>query len=311
MKEPGGRPRVVAVGGLNMDLVFGASRTPERGETLPGSAFGMFIGGKGANQAVAAARAGAEVEMIGRLGDDSFGRDVASVLEEEGIRLRHVVRDSQEGTGVAGILVEPDGANSIVVVPRANMRLTEQDVRRARGAIAAADVVLLQLEVPIEASLAAARIGRRSGATVLLNPAPARELPEALYSAVDVMTPNETEAHFLTGIPATTNEGAERGAAVLRERGVKTVLVTLGRRGALLSTGNTGPMLVPSYEVEAVDTTAAGDAFCGALAVALAEGKPIAEAARMACAAGALACTVLGAGPSLPRRHQIDALMDG
>ena len=306
----GERPRVAVVGSFNMDLVFGAARMPERGETIPGSAFGMFIGGKGANQAVAAARAGAQVEMVGRLGSDGFGTDIARALEEEGIRLRHVVRDPQEGTGVAGIVVAADGANSIVVVPRANMKLSEADVRKARGAIAAADVLLLQLEVPLEASLAAAKIARQAGVKVVLNPAPARDLPDALYAAVDVITPNETETHFLTGVTASTPEGASEAAAVLRQRGVKTVLLTLGERGALLLEEGARPREIPSYPVEVVDTTAAGDAFCGALGVGLAEGRSMEEAARFACAAGALACTVMGAGPSLPTRAAIAALMN-
>ena len=303
-------PRVAVVGSFNMDLVFGAPRMPERGETISGSAFGMFIGGKGGNQAVAAARAGAYVEMIGRMGSDSFGQDITSALEEEGIRLRHVVRDPQEGTGVAGIVVAADGANSIVVVPRANMKLSEADVRKARAAIAASDVLLLQLEVPLEASLAAAKIARNAGVKVILNPAPARELSDALLSLVDVLTPNETETHFLSGVTAGTPEGAAEAAGILRARGVKSVLLTLGERGALLLEEGARPQEIPTFPVEPVDTTAAGDAFCGALAVALGEGKPMDEAARFACAAGALACTVMGAGPSLPTRAAIEALLN-
>ena len=303
------RARVVVVGSFNMDLVFGAPRMPERGETLSGSVFGMFIGGKGANQAVAATRAGAQVEMVGRLGSDSFGEEIAAKLGEEGIRLRHTIRDPQEGTGVAGIVVAADGANSIVVVPRANARLTEADVRKARAAIGAADVLLLQLEVPLEASLAAAKVARQAGVTVVLNPAPARDLPDALYPLVDVLIPNESETHFLTSVNPGSPEGAAEAAGVLRERGVKTVLLTLGERGALLIEEGKRPREIPTYPVDVVDTTAAGDAFCGALAVGLAEGKGIEEAARFACAAGALACTVMGAGPSLPSRGAIEALL--
>lgn len=301
--------RVAVVGSFNMDLVFGAPRMPERGETLSGSAFGMFIGGKGANQAVAAARAGARVEMIGRLGSDAFGQEVSAALEAEGIRLRHVVRDPQEGTGVAGIVVAADGANSIVVVPRANARLSEADVRKARGAIAAADVLVLQLEVPLAASLTAAKIARQAGVKVVLNPAPACDLPDALYALVDVLTPNESETHFLTGVTASTPDGAAEAAGVLRQRGVKTVLLTLGERGALLLEEGERPREIPTFPVDVVDTTAAGDAFCGALAVALAERRPMDEAARFACAAGALACKVMGAGPSLPSRSAIEALL--
>ena len=308
--SPARTARVAVVGSFNMDLVFGAPRLPGHGETLSGSAFGMFIGGKGANQAVAAARAGADVEMVGRLGIDNFGRDIATALEAEGIRLRHVVRDSVEGTGVAGIVVAADGANSIVVVPRANGRLSTADVRKARASLAAADVLLLQLEVPLEASLAAAKVARQAGVKVVLNPAPARDLPDALYAAVDVLTPNESETHFLTGVPATTPEGAAEAARALRARGVKTVLLTLGERGALLLEPEAPPRHIQSFPVDVIDTTAAGDAFCGALAVALAEGKSMDEAARFGCAAGALACTVMGAGPSLPARSAIERLLN-
>ena len=301
---------VAVVGSFNMDLVFGAARLPEPGETVSGSAFGMFIGGKGANQAVAAARAGAHVEMIGRLGSDPFGKDVTAALEGEGIRLRYVVRDPHEGTGVAGIVVAIDGTNSIVVVPRANARLSEADVRKARSAIAAADVLLLQLEVPLEASLAAAKIARQAGVKVVLNPAPARDLPEALYALVDILTPNESETRFLTDVHVSTPDGAAEAARILRTRGVKTVLMTLGERGALLMEEGARPREIPTYPVEPVDTTAAGDAFCGALAVALAEGRPMEDAAHFACAAGALACTVMGAGPSLPTRAAIEALLN-
>jgi ribokinase len=302
------RPRVAVVGSFNMDLVFSAARRPETGETLSGTAFGMFVGGKGANQAVAAARAGARVQMIGRLGTDSFGTQIAAALEQEGIDLRHTVRDAVEGTGVAGIVVEEDGANSIVVVPRANGKLSPRDVQKARGAIAGAGVLLLQLEVPLEACEAAAKAAKSGGATVVLNPAPARDLPPSLLKLVDVLTPNEPETQQLTGLPASTREEAEHAARALQDKGAGAVVLTLGERGALVVDAS-GATAVAPFPVRVVDTTAAGDAFCGALAVALAEGKSLREAARYACAAGALACTVLGAGPSLPSRRDIEALM--
>ncbi|CAA9224796.1 MAG: Ribokinase [uncultured Chloroflexi bacterium] len=303
------RPRVCVVGSANVDLVFSAPRQPLPGESVSGTAFGMFIGGKGANQAVAAARAGAHVDFVGRLGSDAFGNDVAGALEQEGISLKHVTRDTQEGTGVAGVVVEPDGTNAIIVVPRANGRLSDKDVQRARGAISAAGLLLLQLEVSLDATLAAARVARRAGVTVVLNPAPARELPDALLQLADVITPNETETRVLTGIDAGTPEGARAAAQALRQRGVGTVLLTLGDRGALLLPPDGNALEVPSFPVRVVDTTAAGDAFCGALGVAMAEGRPMEEAARFACAAGALACTVMGAGPSLPPRLEIERLL--
>jgi ribokinase len=302
--------RVAVVGSLNLDLVFSAPRRPQAGETVVGSAFGMFVGGKGSNQAVAAARAGAHVELVGRLGADSFGRDLAAALEADGVGLRHVLRDHANGTGVAGIIVEADGTNSIVVVPRANGALAVRDVQRARGAIGSAAVLLLQLETPLEPSIAAARIARQAGAMVVLNPAPARPLPAELLALVDVLVPNEPETETLTGLEVKTLAGAERAARALLDRGVGAVVLTLGERGALV-VDTAGAEAVPSFPVRVVDTTAAGDAFCGALAVALAEGRPLRAAARFACAAGALACTVLGAGPSLPRRDEIERLLGG
>ncbi|MBI3969968.1 MAG: ribokinase [Chloroflexi bacterium] len=304
------QPRVAVVGGVNMDLVFSAPRRPQPGETLVGTAFGTFVGGKGANQAVAAARAGAHVEFVGRLGADDFGRDIAAVLENEGISLRHVIRDAEAGTGVAEIVVEPDGTNSIIVVPRANGRLSARDVARARGAIAGCSVLLLQLEVPVAASEAAARAAKQTGATVILNPAPAADIPATLLARVDVLTPNEPETMQLTGIAPHTPEDAARAGRALLQRGVGAVVLTLGERGALV-VDEDGAERVPSFEVPAVDTTAAGDAFCGALGVALAEGRSLREATRFACAAGALAVTKMGAGPSLPARQEIERLLSG
>lgn len=308
------KSKVAVVGSFNMDLVFSAPRLPWPGETLSGTAFGMFIGGKGANQAVAAARAGAQVEMLGRLGRDTFGDNIAAVLEEEGIRLKHVVRDPEIGTGVAGIIVQPDGTNSIVVIPNANGRLSAKDVQKGRGVIASADVLLLQLEVPVEASLAAAKIAKSSGATVILNPAPAQDLPDELLRLVDILVPNETEAGHLAGAGGgasmPTSDDPTQLVRALLGRGVGTVVLTLGERGSwIMRSGVAEPVEVLPFSVDVVDTTAAGDAFCGALAVALAEGKSLPEAARFASAAGALACTRMGAGPSLPGRHEVERLL--
>ncbi|HEX2032935.1 MAG TPA: ribokinase [Chloroflexota bacterium] len=300
--------RVAVAGSCNVDLVFGVPHRPGPGETLVGDGFHIFTGGKGANQAVAAARAGGEVVMIGRVGQDPFGGAVIEALQRERVDLTYLVRDAESGTGVAGIMVEPDGTNTIVVVPQANMRLSVADVERAEGALSRAQVLLLQLETPIEASLAAARIAKTAGATVILNPAPARELPGSLLALVDVLVPNETEAAYLSGLSVATEDEATHAALALRAAGVDSVLLTLGERGALLA-GPSGVLAVPAHRVSALDTTAAGDAFCGALAVALAEGSPLPEAARFASAAGALATTVLGATPSLPARHEIERLL--
>lgn len=305
----GQRPaRVVVVGSCNVDLVFGAPRRPGPGETLTGASFAVFPGGKGANQALAAARLGGLVSMVGRIGADAFGQTVRATLEGDGVSVQYLAVDPHHGTGVAGIVVEPDGTNSIIVVPQANMALDVADVERATPALKGAGVLMLQLETPTTASLAAARIAKEAGASVLLNPAPASDLPDALLGLVDVLTPNETEAHQLSGIETTTEGQAIRAAQVLLTRGVGTVLLTLGARGALL-VGPSGVHRIVPFAVQAVDTTAAGDAFCGALAVALGEGRTLPEAARFASAAGALAVTELGAGPSLPRRPVVERLL--
>jgi ribokinase len=308
--------RVAVAGSVNVDLVFAAARRPGRGETLHGTDFRVFSGGKGANQAIAAARAGGRVSLIARTGEDAFGQTARAALAAEGVDLRFTTTDPERGTGVAGIVVEPDGSNSIIVVPEANGRLDATDVRRAAPALSAAAVLLLQLETPVAAALEAARLARRSGALVVLNPAPAPPggpdlSPDllALFAATDVLVPNETEAAQLTGLETDSQDGAVAAGRALLARGPRAVLLTLGARGALLVETEAAVPVAP-FEVPVVDTTAAGDAFCGALAVALGEGLPLLSAARLAGAAGALAVTVAGAGPSLPRRTDIERLLD-
>ena len=299
-------PNVVVVGSFNMDLVVKADRRPQTGETLMGEAFGMFIGGKGSNQAIAAARLGADVTMIGRLGADLFGDTLTAAHAEAGICTDNVIRDTAVGTGVASILIDADGDNSIVLVPQANMRLTVEDIEGASESIAAADVLLLQLEVPIAASRRAAEIAKSNGARVVLNPAPSQELPDDFLAQVDILTPNEVETESLSGVRVSTATDAERAAKVLLDKGLSAVILTLGERGALLLTPDLTQQ-VPAYSVEVVDTTAAGDAFCGALATALARGDNLVDAVAFANAAGALAVTVLGAAPSMPTVAQVEA----
>lgn len=302
------QPRVVVVGSLNMDLVAWAPRRPARGESLRGSRFGMFLGGKGFNQAVAAARLGASVTMVGRVGGDSFGASLVDALKAEGVDARYVSRDPVVPTGTAMIVVEPDGANSIVVVLGANLTLEAHHVDAALEAIATADVLLLQLEVPQEASLHAARLARAAGGTVLLNPAPAPDQPlrPDLLRLADWLMPNEVEAAMLTGVSGDPLAAAR----ALLSQGAGRVVVTLGPQGSLLVTPDV-ELRVPAFPVDSVDSTAAGDAFCGALAVALARGQSESDAVRMANAAGALAVTVAGAEPSLPKREAVEELMRG
>jgi ribokinase len=302
--------KVVVVGSFNMDLVVKAGRRPQTGETFMGEEFGMFIGGKGSNQAIAAARLGADVTMIGKLGTDLFGDTLMAAHAEEGIHTDYVIRDTEVGTGIASILIDADGDNSIVIVPQANMRLSVEDIERASESIAAADVLLLQLEVPIAASQRAAEIAKSNGATVVLNPAPAQELPDDFLAQVDILTPNAVETESLSGVKVSTATDAERAAKVLLDKGLSAVILTLGERGALLLTSDLTQQ-VPAYSVEVVDTTAAGDAFCGALATGLARGENLVDAVAFANAAGALAVTVLGAAPSMPTATQVEAFCGG
>ncbi len=289
-----------------MDLVVRTSRQPEMGETIFGHHFDTFVGGKGCNQSIAASRLGAEVTIIGRIGSDVFGDQLLELVRREHIATDHVHRDQHNRTGIASILVDESGDNSIVVVSGANMYLSVVDIDGAADVIRAADVLLLQLEVPVETSLRAADIARDAGCRVILNPAPARDLPERLLGLVDILTPNQSEVTALTGISAI--DRPDDAAHALIARGVDTVIVTMGARGALVTQGGSR-FTIPAFPVSVVDTTAAGDAFSGALAVALAEGLQRVDAARFANAAGALTCTQLGAAPSLPLRREVDRLL--
>jgi len=302
------RAHVTVVGSLNMDLVARTPRIPQPGETIIGGDFHTVPGGKGANQAVAAARLGAQVSMVGRVGRDAFANPLLENLAAAGVDHTFVTQDPGGATGVALIVVDGAGQNSIVVASGANMRLLPADVDAAEAAIAAADALLLQLESPLETVTRAAEMARTHRVTVILNPAPARPLPAALLSLVDVLIPNESETSLLTGMPVGDQVEAETAAAALRESGVGTVILTLGDRGALLAReGETERF--PAFDVTPVDTTAAGDAFVGGFAVALAEGQSLAEAVRWGNAAGALATTKLGAQPSLPNRHALGKLL--
>jgi ribokinase len=291
-----------------MDLVARAPHIPQPGETIIGRDFHTLPGGKGANQAVAAARLGATVAMVGRVGGDAFARLLLDNLAAAGVDHTSVTQDSGAATGVALIVVDAAGQNSIVVASGANMRLSPADVETAETAIASADVLLLQLETPLETVTRAAQIAHAHGVTVILNPAPARPLPPALLSLVDVLVPNESETALLTGLPIDSRARVEAAAGALRESGVGAVILTLGERGALLAQAG-GTQVFPAFMVTAVDTTAAGDAFMGGLAVALAEGQSLAESIRWGNAAGALAATQLGAQPSLPTRRAVEKLL--
>jgi ribokinase len=299
---------LVVVGSLNMDLVVRSPRFPAPGETVIGGAFQAVPGGKGSNQAVAAARLGAQVAMIGRVGPDAYGSELIEGLVAAGIDHSHVHRDPETATGVALIVVTDRGENSIVVAPGANLRLSPADVDRAEATIASAQTLLLQLESPIETVHRAAQVARSHGVRVILNPAPARALPAELLALVDVLIPNESEAAILAGDSVDNRADAEAAAAGLLRLGIETVILTLGSQGSLLA-GRDMVQRYPPYDVEPVDTTAAGDAFVGGLAVALTEGQSLPDAVRWGNAAGALAATKPGAQPSLPTRIAVQDLL--
>jgi ribokinase len=297
---------VLVVGSANMDLVVSCRKFPEPGETAFAQDFGMYPGGKGANQAVACGRLGSRVAFVARMGDDLFRTNLLSSLESNGVDPRFVVTDPDRSTGVALITVDQSGQNEILVVSGSNMNLSPADVNDHVDLISNSSVLLLQLEIPIRTVQSAAEIGHQAGTTVILNPAPAAKLPESLYQYVDYLTPNETEAEQLTGIRVSDTTEAEEAAAWFFEKGVGTVIFTLGKRGALLvSPDTTREFIAPS--VTAVDTTAAGDAFNGALAARLSEGAPIEDSISFANTVAACSVTRPGAQPSMPDRKELAA----
>jgi ribokinase len=299
--------KVVVVGSSNVDLIMKMSRLPRRGETVADATFVRAFGGKGANQAVGAARAGGDVVFVGCVGDDSYADEVIESLDVDGIDHRFVFREPGVASGTALIMVGDGGENYLSVAPGANYRLSPGHVDRARGALEDAAIVMVQCEILSETLAHAIDIGARLGKPVMLNLAPARPVAEASLRKVAWLAVNETEAEFLTGLPVRTDAEAAAAADALRIRGPRVVVVTLGERGAWVSSEEHRG-LVPAFAVEAVDTTAAGDVHCGALAVALVEGRPLREAVHFANAAAALSVARLGAQPSAPRRPEIDGL---
>jgi ribokinase len=300
--------KIVVVGSSNSDMTIKAARIPKPGETVLGGSFSMAAGGKGANQAVAAARAGGKVIFVARVGDDYFGERALKHFVADQIDISYIVKDKESPSGIALIFVGDKGENSIAVAAGANARLSKSDIDKCNDAIASAEILLMQLETPLETVHAAAEIASSRGVKVILNPAPARKLPPELLRLVSIVTPNEFEAEVLTGIRILDDEAAGRAADALLAQGVGTVIITLGARGAFLA-AESGRAVLPAYHVHAVDTTGAGDVFNGALAVALSEGSALPEAVSFACAAAAISVTKLGAQPSIPRRKEIDAFI--
>jgi ribokinase len=298
-------PKVIVLGSANLDFTVAVDRLPTVGETVLGQEFYQSFGGKGANQAVAATRAGAEVVLLTMLGADDFGSRIEQHLALLGLPREGLLRHETKPTGVALILVDEGGRNFIAVAPGSNQMLSLEDVRRASPLIRQGAVLLAQLEVPLAAVREAFSIAKAQGLLTILNPAPAAPLPPALLKFVDVLTPNEGEAHTLSGMT-----DPDEAARVLIEQGARKVIVTLGERGALLR-GATTSRLFPAHSVQAIDSTGAGDAFNGALACSLAEGRSLEDAIVFANAAGALATTKRGDQESLPMRTEIDGLCQG
>jgi ribokinase len=315
MRKPSNSsPSIVVVGGANTDYLVRGDRLPQPGETVQGGEFEPAdAGGKGANQAVAAARLGARVAFIGRVGVDDRGRILLQRLEAEGVEVRHVVKDRRASTGVALIHVGAEGEKQILVAPGANLRLTTADVRRASGTIQCANVLVLQFEVPMKATLAAARIAHRARVPIVLDPAPAAKPPGELLRLVHVIRPNEHEAEELTGVKVRNRATARRAAERLIELGPRAAIVAGGSGGNLLvwrnDTGNLDEIWLPKLPVKTIDATGAGDAFAAGIAVALSEKRSFPEAAVFANAAGALATTKIGAQPAMPTRKAVEALL--
>ena len=293
------KAKVVVIGSSNTDMTIKGDRLPKPGETVLGGEFRMGPGGKGANQAVAARRLGADVSFICKVGRDIFGDNAISGYQKEGIDCSRILR-SDKASGTALILVDGNAENCIAVAPGANADLTPEDVDSVADVIRSADYLILQLEIPVESVLRAAKIAHEAGVYVILNPAPACHLPEELFGYISLITPNQTESALLSGIEDNLDAAVEK----LMQLGVKDVVVTLGSKGALVISEGTRT-LVPSLKVKAVDTTAAGDTFCGALCVALSEGCTLVDAARFATKASALTVQKMGAQDSIPFRSDI------
>lgn len=297
--------KIVVIGSCNTDMVISMDHLPLPGETLIGGEFFMNSGGKGANQAVAAARLGGNVSFIAKVGNDPFGKRALEQYRAEGIDVKHILTDPEQPSGVALIMVDAQGENSIAVASGANAHLTTKDINNAKEILSRADIVLMQLETPITTVEHAANVAKRSGAKVILNPAPAQPLPESLLQNLHILIANETEAEFISGTQITDMDSVARAADILCDKGVEKVVITLGSRGAFVKErGNYHQ--IPGLKVKAVDATAAGDTFCGALCVALAEGKNLTEAVTFANRCAAVTVTRMGAQSSLPYRSEIE-----
>ena len=303
-----GKP-IVVFGSFVVDLTSRSAGLPVPGQTILGSSFKMGPGGKGSNQAVAAHRAGANVTLVTKVGKDVFGKVATDFYKSEGMNVDYILEDDVRETGVALILVDENSAqNEIVVVPAACSNITMEEVEKCRALIEGAEILLLQHEINFDAQYKVIDIAHKAGVKIVLNPAPACEVPEEILKKIWCVTPNETEAQVLTGVEVKNIEDAQQAAKVFLEKGVKNVVITMGSLGAFATDGEKSE-LVPRLSVNAIDTTGAGDAFNGGFVMALSEGRDLFEALRYGNATGALSVTKLGTAPAMPQRAEIDAMV--
>jgi len=302
------KPNIVVVGSSNTDMIIKMDKIPAPGETVLGGEFTIAAGGKGANQAVAAARAGGEVGFVACVGDDMFGEQALEGFAKDRIDTEYVFKDKQQPSGCALIFVDKEGENSIAVASGANARLSPKHIDLAKDKIISSEILIMQLETPLDTVKHTAQLASDNGIPVVLDPAPAQPLDNDLLKYISILTPNESEAELLTGIPVEDENSADKAASTLLAKGVDTVLITLGFRGTFIATENTREMAT-GFMVTAIDSTAAGDVFNGALAVSLSEKTPLPDAVRFANAAAALSVTKLGAQPSAPLRKGIEEFL--
>lgn len=301
--------KIIVLGSSNTDMIVKVPRIPAPGETILGGKFVQAAGGKGANQAVAAARSGGNVTFIANTGDDNFGKETIKGFKKEGINTEYIFMDTETPSGVALIFVDEDGENSIAVASGANGTLSPSKIREIESVISDGDILLTQLETPLETVEEAIKIANKSGVKVILNPAPAQSLSDALLKQIDILTPNQSEAELLTGIKVEDEESAKKAALSLLSSGVTTVILTLGSDGAFAMNCDI-QKTIPTFKVKTEDTTAAGDTFNGALAFGLAEGKTIQESIQWAHAAAAISVTRMGAQPSIPNQKEIHEFLN-
>ena len=299
---------VISFGSINMDLIVQTPRFANPGETIIGNDFFTAPGGKGANQAVAAGRLGVDTLMFGRIGDDFFGKNLLKNMQENNVGIEGVKTDNTLPTGTALITVDNNAENTIIIIPGSNSAVSDSDITNLTPFLKKAEILMLQLEIPLDTVAAAAKKAKESGVKVLLDPAPARQLPDELLQLCDFITPNETEAQILTGIKVNNPEDAKEAAEILLRKGVQAVIVKMSSNGSYYYDGSI-EILFPAYKVDAVDTVAAGDAFNGGFTAAFSEGKPIEEILQWANACGALSTTKPGAQPSMPSREELISFM--